>query len=120
MELSIPVPKEKKIPYTSKPREKANSILTLPDLNRPPPATPPGYGTSLYPGENLDPNSSPETQLEEISRKRKSTELSTFVKSKVKNYGDNWMKNFHLGKKYCSIFSEYSSSVFPHTVSLSS
>ena len=112
MELSIPVHKEK-FPYTQ-PREKTNTMFKLPDLSSPPTAIPPGYGTSLYPGENLD-NSSPEKLLEEISRKRKSTELATFVKSKVKNYRDIRMKNFHLGKKYCSICSEYSSSVFPQS-----
>ena len=111
MELSISV---HKLPYPQ-PRERTSSMFKLPDLSSPPPAIPPGYGTSLYPGENLDPNSSPEKILEEISRKRKSTELATFVKSKVKNYRDIRKKNFHLGKKYCSICSEYSSSVFPQS-----
>ena len=99
MELSIPVHKD---PYPQ-PRERTSSMFKLPDLSNPPPAIPPGYGTSLYPGENLDPNSSPANLLEEISRKRKSTDLATFVKSKVKNYRDIRKKNFHLGKKYCSV-----------------
>ena len=109
--LSIPVHKH---PYPQ-PRERKSSMFKLPDLSSPPPAIPPGYWTSLYPGENLNPNSSPENLLEEISRKRKSIELATFVKSKVKNYSDIRKKNFHLGKKYCSICSEYSSSVFPQS-----
>jgi len=108
MELSISVYKHPN-PQT---KERTSSMFKLPDLSSPPPSIPPGYGTSLYPGENQDPNSSPEKILEEISRKRKSTELATFVKSKVKNYRDIRKKNFHLGKKYCSICSEYSSSVF--------
>ena len=109
MEQSIPVHKH----TYPQPKERTSSMFKLPDLRSPPPAIPPGYGTSLYPGENLDPNSSPENLLEEISRKRKSTEPATFVKSKIKNYSDIRKKNFHLGKKYCSICSEYSSSVFP-------
>ena len=99
MEQSIPVHKH----TYPQPKERTSSMFKLPDLRSPPPAIPPGYGTSLYPGENLDPNSSPENLLEEISRKRKSTEPATFVKSKIKNYSDIRKKNFHLGKKYCSI-----------------
>ena len=41
-----------------------------------PPNIPPGYGTDLYPAVNLDPDTLPAMEIEEITRNRKSSPSS--------------------------------------------
>ena len=69
MDLNYPRPGHLPIP----------SKFKFPNPTYAPPNIPPGYGSNLYPAENLDPDNLPAMEMEEISRNRKSNELSSFI-----------------------------------------
>ena len=100
MYRSSTIPGHSPVPPTFKP----------PNTAHPPPNIPPGYGTDLYPAENLDPLNHPALQMEEISRNRKSNEFSSITK--VPNYRNLRIKN-RDDKYYCNICSEYPSPMVP-------
>ena len=102
MDLNYPRPGHLPIP----------SKFKFPNLVYAPPNIPPGYGSKLYPAENLDPDNLPAMEMEEISRNRKSNELSSFIQSKKPNHINLRVKH-RQDEYYCSICSEYPSFMVP-------
>ena len=92
----LPIPSKFKFP---------NPVYALPNI-------PPGYGSNLYPAENLDPDNLPAMEMEEISRNCKSNELSSFIQSKKPNHISLRVKH-RKDEYYCSICSEYPSFMVP-------
>ena len=82
MDLNYPRPGHRPIPSTFK----------FPNTAYAPPNIPPGYGTSLYPAENLDPDNLLAMELEEISRNRKSNDL-------IKRSADSKVKGLEIDKR---------------------